>query len=475
MPFPWKKVKSTRISRLVNDHLHKSQKRRDGSSLVVETGFPTSLVDLFIKNREKLRKLSKKKGQSPPLTSLGDGNDPLIAESGASVSSPPPAPSPVMSLSIPGPPSPVQRPLGCSSPPRSPSRCVNEILLVGSSDGGKVVGVMGVNEIVSVVLKLFLVVCFIFGMKRLTVGITVSAFLLLFLEYVGEQTCGLLKQSCDSQGALGSMVRRVCVLLTFKEVKLDEKSGEHMIPELQQEHSLKPGSSYLRSSGSRCRNQEIEIVDTNGSLVTQVDEIQSENEIAFGSCLVPGLGCDETESREVAIEKEEKKCEVAELKTAKSRRAKMKLKMKKFFPKKLRSRKEHDCQRLEIVKEDGVFPCDGQEVYPCRDEEDSKSASGIPSIASARNKEEDAMNSLCAFNGLPEVNEEADTKRTQKGEEIKGGLTWRYMFLCLIILIGLIGGRAFALLLTLSWCLLVKLGEALPRYTKVPRIRCFDN
>nr|XP_018450493.1 PREDICTED: uncharacterized protein LOC108821983 isoform X1 [Raphanus sativus] len=54
MHFPWKKSKSKsgRISRFMSD-LQQSPKR--GGSLVVETGFPTSLIDLFVKNRDRLK------------------------------------------------------------------------------------------------------------------------------------------------------------------------------------------------------------------------------------------------------------------------------------------------------------------------------------------------------------------------------------------------------------------------------------
>ncbi|KAG5562317.1 hypothetical protein RHGRI_005144 [Rhododendron griersonianum] len=59
----WKKAaKCNRISKLVSDHIHSPHKR--GGSLVVETGFPTSLVDLFVKNRDRLKKPSKKKKKS---------------------------------------------------------------------------------------------------------------------------------------------------------------------------------------------------------------------------------------------------------------------------------------------------------------------------------------------------------------------------------------------------------------------------
>ncbi|KAL3729713.1 hypothetical protein ACJRO7_026795 [Eucalyptus globulus] len=60
MPLPWKKSRVTRISRLVAD-LQSSPRR--GGSLVVETDFPTSLIDLFVKNRDRLRKPSRRKAE----------------------------------------------------------------------------------------------------------------------------------------------------------------------------------------------------------------------------------------------------------------------------------------------------------------------------------------------------------------------------------------------------------------------------
>ncbi|KAF8092873.1 hypothetical protein N665_0399s0009 [Sinapis alba] len=53
----WKKPKSGRLSRFMSE-FQQSPKR--GGSLVVETGFPASLVDLFFKNRDRLKKSSSK-------------------------------------------------------------------------------------------------------------------------------------------------------------------------------------------------------------------------------------------------------------------------------------------------------------------------------------------------------------------------------------------------------------------------------
>ncbi|XP_076924945.1 uncharacterized protein LOC143587578 [Bidens hawaiensis] len=59
MPFSWKKkTKLNRFSQLVADHL---QSPKRGGSLVVETGFPTSIIDLYVRNRGRFRKSSVKK------------------------------------------------------------------------------------------------------------------------------------------------------------------------------------------------------------------------------------------------------------------------------------------------------------------------------------------------------------------------------------------------------------------------------
>ncbi|TKY72403.1 hypothetical protein E2542_SST01143 [Spatholobus suberectus] len=63
MPFPWKKNRVPRISQIVAD----LQSPKRGGSLVVETGFPTSLIDLFVKNRSRFRKHRSKKPPPPDI------------------------------------------------------------------------------------------------------------------------------------------------------------------------------------------------------------------------------------------------------------------------------------------------------------------------------------------------------------------------------------------------------------------------
>lgn len=416
-------MKSGRISRLVNDHLHNGQKRRDGSSLVVETGFPTSLVDLFMKNRGKL----KKRRHSPRVS---DGTDSIIAGSPASLPSPPaPLPSPIEEYISP----PVCSSLDCPSPSRSPPRLALPNSWV--PDDNCVVSVDAKTAASFVFVKLFLVLLIAVGTKGLTVGITISAFLLLFLEYVGKRACGFLNPFADATGVLKLMLQRVRFIFRFKKVKLDEYDG-----------SLLWQEPSLNSFGSGCRNQEIQIVEANYYSVSHVEEIHPENEDLVGSSLEGSFRYQELVPDEAAME-EQSKPDVVELKAANLRRVKMKLKLKKIFRKKQpSSRQEDEPQRLENVQE--IVFCDEQEAKQCHDEGEL----------------------VITHDSSSKVNEVVRTKSREKQETFESGLSWRYMVLCLIILVGLVRGRGIAILLTLSWYMLLKLLGRLPRCMKVPTI-----
>ncbi|XLR17191.1 hypothetical protein S83_045129 [Arachis hypogaea] len=180
MPFPWKKNRVTRISQIVAD----LQSPRRGGSLVVETGFPTSLIDLFVKNRSRFTRTKSKRPLQPGIY------DP-----------PPPPPStPVLS------PVPETSSSGDLSVVRAHAPSLTPLVTV--NDGGDDGGVSGSEEVIRVgecgcesysksVLAssvkwkaLFLVVVLISSVMKLTVGITVSAVTLLFLENVGKRFVG---------------------------------------------------------------------------------------------------------------------------------------------------------------------------------------------------------------------------------------------------------------------------------------------
>ncbi|KAG8385194.1 hypothetical protein BUALT_Bualt03G0016500 [Buddleja alternifolia] len=448
MPFPWKKVKTTRISQLVNDHLHHSQRRRDGSSLVVETGFPTSLVDLFMKNREKLKKSSKKKRQTPPIAPVCDVDDSVIDDSSTlNVNPPLISPTPSRSSSI------LPLPLPCKG--------VNEIRDVGSSDGGVSVGGdergrggINSNGVLLVILKMILVVILALGTDRLTIGITVSAFLLFFLDYAGKRVCLLLKPCAETKLVL--MLQRVWRLLRFKEDELDGENCRALMPETQKNESLNRGSFSLEKSGSGCRIREYQHPEPQIYLLTRVEEIQSENELIGCSNFIESLEIQETELKKVVMGKEESFCGVVGSQSKKSKKSKIKSKIKKFVPKNLRkSRKEQGPEKLQVVSVDNVALPEEQEV----DQWEIESCSGLSSVSSGRYKKEDCTSAVCAISAVSEVDEKAATNR--ESEISKAGQNWIYFVICLIVLIGLIKGRLFALLLTVSSCLLLKIARLL--------------
>ncbi|KAL2467423.1 ethylene-responsive nuclear protein/ethylene-regulated nuclear protein (ERT2) [Abeliophyllum distichum] len=239
MPFPWKKTKSSRISQLVNDHL---QKRQGDSSLVVETGFPTSLVDFAIKNGDKLKKQSKKKREKPPLIPLeNEHNDPVILQSSDILPSPSFTPSS----------SPSRCPLPSCSLLHPKTRDFDEVA-VGANESGVGRRVVCANGVAVAVVKVVLVVVFALGMKKFVVGITISAFLLIFLEYVGKNACGILNPCSDAQRRLRMIVQRIQRFFRFKEDNSDQNN----------ENCFDPGCSGFKKCESMSSFQETESYGT---------------------------------------------------------------------------------------------------------------------------------------------------------------------------------------------------------------------
>ncbi|KAG8490937.1 hypothetical protein CXB51_014100 [Gossypium anomalum] len=143
MHFPWKKAKVTRISRLVAG-LHQSPKR--GGSLVVETGFPTSLIDLFVKNRDRLRKSSKKKSGPQIL--------------------------------IPSPP--------CNEELQTPDMDDGELVIITRAGDDEKIGL-------HLVFKVSLMVALAVSTINLAVWIMMAALLLAVIEFVGTHFLGFLR------------------------------------------------------------------------------------------------------------------------------------------------------------------------------------------------------------------------------------------------------------------------------------------
>ncbi|CAN6825956.1 unnamed protein product [Brassica oleracea] len=178
MHLPWKKSKSGRISRLVSD-LQQSPKH--GGSLFVETGFPTSLIDLFVKNRHRLKKSSSKRN-SKAQTQTAHTTRPRVLS--------PPLPQKLDPAS-------VTEDLTASK--------IDESLVNGSGltsenrhDGDTNHGVgNGGNR--GGGCCVLMVVVLALSTKKVAVGITISAFALLFLELAVARVFTLIYPCSDAK------------------------------------------------------------------------------------------------------------------------------------------------------------------------------------------------------------------------------------------------------------------------------------
>ncbi|CAF2130528.1 unnamed protein product [Brassica napus] len=298
MPLPWKKSKSKsgRISRFVSN-LRQSPKR--GGSLVVETGFPTSLIDLFVKNRDRLSKSSSKRKKNKAQTQTFPNHS---HPTGPSVLSPPPLPQKLD-------PPPVTEDLTAASKiEETPLGAENRDDGDNNGDGDHRGGVGCILTVV--VIKVFMVAVLALSTKKLAAGITLSAFSLLFLERVFT----LLNLCPDAQVRLGTLIGKLI--------------GRKHIEKLEE------------SSSSQRDKVSFEIIES-------VEESRD--------CVEETSTLDKAEEREVQTIRD-----MVVLTKEKSKSAKLRSKIaKKIVPKKLRSYKKNRKMKLkekeqavEVVEEE---------------------------------------------------------------------------------------------------------------------------
>ncbi|XP_022146503.1 uncharacterized protein LOC111015704 [Momordica charantia] len=166
MPLPWKKTKTNRISRIVADLQPPSR----GASLVVETGFPTSVIDLFVKNRDRIKRQSAKRSKKTKHFPPPDLSDSLA---------PPPSPDY------------DSRPLPNSS--AGPSQFDHhhhpapELELPTANADAKL---ESTGTLLVLAVKMFLAVIPVLSTRKLAIGITLSAFLLFLLQILSKFAVG---------------------------------------------------------------------------------------------------------------------------------------------------------------------------------------------------------------------------------------------------------------------------------------------
>ncbi|XWS11520.1 hypothetical protein CRYUN_Cryun37aG0005300 [Craigia yunnanensis] len=388
MPFPWKKARVTRFSRLVAD-LHQSPKR--GGSLVVETGFPTSLIDLFVKNRDRLRKPSKRK------------------------------PSPQIQTPS------THQP---SSPPQSfPSLSCNEKLQSPQIDAGKIVLVKRECEeriAFHAAFKIFLVVTLAVSTRNLVLWIMMATFFLVLIEFAGTRFFGFLRPESKTV-FLDSWIRKGLLVLKTWDWKQGSSADELVV---KQQITVFPYS---------CRSIELE-----DNCVEEIQIAESKFD-----CVGVGKGCESLETQ-IKVEEMETIREILTCKSERSRSARIKRTfIKKFVPKRLRHRKGQgksnnkdescsqsgvDIQKLDEIEEEKQGPDDDGEDESQTEEESCKEVEEVGEMISTSDQ-------------LLWVESEMGIVKDKMGNVRKGKSG--YLILFVIVLAGLVGGRGVALLLAL--------------------------
>lgn len=422
MPLPWKKQKGSRISRIVAD-LQSSPKR--GGSLVVQTGFPTSLIDLFVQNRDRLNKNKNKKKKKKQEKSSSDEDD--IPSSPVEIQQEIQA-DPALSIS-PTPSGSVSFGVNVDLTPLKLKEAeVNEICSKEVKNFGVVLRVM------------FVVVVVVLGFmstKRLAVCITFSAFLLIIADYLCKRSCFL-----SVRPALESLVQRVQKgLLVVKNTKTCE--------------AVNGAVEEVSGGGAESKSviDEIQIVET--SFV-----VDDSNEIVS---VGPEIDCFEDEAKKAAKKEVVDGSQVLvctdESSKGCSRRGKAKKIFKKLVPKRLRNlKKEKKGKRM--MEEESISEALsnlGDEYDTLGSVVDEEKEDGIgkdqnQSVRKLNSLEEEELGGD-GNSSIDQVSRAGDESAVI-GERKEGSLG--YITLLVIVLAGLAGGKVVALTITISWCFILK-------------------
>ncbi|XP_052201902.1 uncharacterized protein LOC127807819 isoform X1 [Diospyros lotus] len=457
MHLPWKHSKSKRISNLVADHLHPPKR---GGSLPVETGFPTSLVDLFHKNRDRLKKRSKKKRLEketpdpipiPPRRSSSSSLSPTSTAVNTASSSRPPNSPPVL------PTPPVSPATGQTC---SPERVDDEIK--AANERAEVNGeAVDRNRVFLVILKMFLVVVLALGTKKFVVGIIMSASLLLFMEYAGKHLCRMATPCMNAKKSIQFFMERVLFFLGIKRQKLKMEAT------FDQEETamLVSASSSFSEEGrsNRGRIQEIQFVQSNydcGSEGKKTnDTVQEIQDLQPGPNVVPPtrriqIVREEMGKNNIVLEKEEA------YKSHKTHRGKIRSKMKILVKKFHGSKKKQSTSKNEACGSVADDKADMGEIEHTDD--------GMSCELQHDDYAEGGQNcglqcdAICSSNEPPRVK----TKDGKAGKHVNKKRNSGNLIVFVIVLVGLVQGRTLAFALIMSWYLLVKLGRSLWRYIK---------
>lgn len=466
MPWPWKKAKVSRISRLVAD----LQPPRP-NSLVVETGFPTSLVDLFVKNRDRLKKpIKKRKKQQHQHQQY---SEPRVVEEVAI--SDPVGFSNSRELTV----EPVIIDENCQSQDNlelqynNVDRCevlAREDLILDSNQSlmGCVVvdGNSGSNRkekrLLFSVLKMFVVIALALSTTRIAVGITMSAFLLIFLEYVGQRPICWLK-TCLL--AFPPLIQRVLSLLRLRrDSKRERINAEeyasasdryHLVESLESDSPVKEiqvGEPRLNMVGGVEANRKIE----NRTMYELLNHDKRWESKAGAVDEGGNLICEKEHSRSCKIRRKIFK-KLMPKKFDTIRKGKKEKEREADFSSEVSGcRGEDKLMKGECTEQKYNFDhqglvCKGKST-PWQLLEDEKEEEGERYRTEAKEEfEHRSSTSSQTVHTKPEMIELEEKMGTERGGNSG------YLILFLIVLAGLVGGRVLALVITVASCFMVKL------------------
>ncbi|XP_028759389.1 uncharacterized protein LOC114718279 [Neltuma alba] len=458
MPFPWKKKKVARLSNFVAD-LH-SPKR--GSSLVVQTGFPTSLIDLFVKNRSRFQK--PKPWKRPPH----EIHDP-----------PPPGPADLSGCVLP------------RADPICPEASTSKRLVGNGEDGvpgseqvrdrlGECSGGSNSdpNKIIAAVLKMLVVLAVILSVKKLTFGITISAFVLLLLEFAGKHFVSWSRPCSDANMAFKYFAQRISICNWFQNPV--SVMGNRQSYEGSEPPSLVREKIEVPLSSGSPSVDEIEIVEAKSEIGTE----NRREEICF---LGSALNSFYEDKKGVGSEIEEAFCEITQDKTKSKRSGRLKSKIaKSLVPKKLRGlkKKKRTKDREEIEKLSKEKEAESGGEVPSSVELDELAISEIEEEGGEGIEEQDIWSK-------PECieDEEVDfgvTGSYRKGEEGEGNIQEQEqeridrggssessgaLMLLGVALAGLVVGRFVAFLFAVTWMFMLKILKSRGRSLNVHLVK----
>lgn len=475
MPLSWKKAKGKSFSTLLTND-------KRGAALVVETGFPTSLADLFIKNRicfnknnnndsnNKNKKKTKKKMDMSLLIPVPDtSNSPnpeamLNSSSRLSTSS---IFSPLIPTRI------------LSSPQISRDTAVDDCIVACEAFDHDMTGgeVLKGKHVVMEVLKLFFVVILALGMNNFAAGMALSALFLLSMKYFGRRFGG----SC-----LFRLVNRHGNML----IMLDDSRIKVPINEIQVDNDcslgfFKGSLGYSSSLETNDLVSKICVEQTSPNLVSPIREnpnMKCEVNLRSGNEKWAREEINEEREEEVRDEKIQEACiHSSELLLSDgsiekvTRGSKIRSKIKKFANKLNYSKGKEKKKMKKKAKESKFDAFDDENAKAANWDDvekefevvrrDDSTSSLSPSIGGQSDDDQiNVGNSISPENSSScnENNIECDGGRERNS--LSGG----YLANIAIVLAGLVGSRLLALVFALSWFLLLKSGFG-------TRLRCIIN